>query len=148
MSLSDFIIESNRIEGILGTSGNDFIAHETLFSKQSLKIEDIETFVWLICKKKIRNKAGMNVMVGKHFPLPGGPVIPKLLNILISKANNLEIDSFEFHNEYETLHSFMDGNGRSGRVIWAYMMKREGKDPFALGFLHSYYYQSLEHYHK
>ena len=45
---------------------------------------------------------------------------------------------------YEMLHPFMDGNGRSGRALWAWMMLRLGQDPFALLFLHRFYYQTLE----
>lgn len=146
MTLSNFITESNRIEGILGTSGNDFIAHETLFSKQSLKIEDIETFVWLICKKKIRNKTGMNVIVGKHHPLPGGPNVVKELEYIVKNINSSLYTPYKIHCEYEMLHSFMDGNGRSGRAIWAWMRLKENRDPFQLGFLHSFYYESLENY--
>lgn len=40
----------------------------------------------------------------------------------------------------------MDGNGRSGRAIWAWMRLKENRDPFQLGFLHSFYYESLENY--
>jgi len=38
----------------------------------------------------------------------------------------------------------MDGNGRTGRAIWAWQMQRLGRDPFALPFLHRFYYQTLE----
>lgn len=43
------------------------------------------------------------------------------------------------------LHPFMDGNGRTGRAVWAWAMQRDGQDPFALSFLHRFYYQTLEY---
>jgi Fic family protein len=51
---------------------------------------------------------------------------------------------YQQHHQYESLHPFTDGNGRSGRTIWAWHMMRVGRDPFALPFLHRFYYQALE----
>ena len=44
----------------------------------------------------------------------------------------------ETHVRYELLHPFLDGNGRSGRALWLWLM---GQAP--LGFLHTFYYQTL-----
>lgn len=35
-------------------------------------------------------------------------------------------------------------NGRSGRALWAWMLLREGRDPFALPVLRAMYYEALE----
>lgn len=45
-----------------------------------------------------------------------------------------------------------DGNGRSGRALWAWMMLCRGGSygrakVIELGFLHTFYYQTLEHFH-
>lgn len=147
MNLYEFIVESNEIEGIFKSlSVEELETYEFFLTLNKIDISSIEIFVNNICGKCIRDRPGMNVIVGSYMPPAGGPDIPKLLNILISKANNLEINSFKFHNEYEKLHSFMDGNGRSGRAIWAWMRLKENRDPFQLGFLHSFYYESLENY--
>ena len=50
---------------------------------------------------------------------------------------------WKMHVDFETLHPFMDGNGRTGRALWAWHMRRLDLDPFALSFLHRFYYQTL-----
>jgi Fic family protein len=39
----------------------------------------------------------------------------------------------------------MDGNGRTGRMLWAWHMKHQGRDPFLRPFLHTWYYQTLQY---
>ena len=53
-----------------------------------------------------------------------------------------ETDPWVFHVQYERLHPFTDGNGRSGRALWAWQMMRR-REGLALGFLHRFYYQTL-----
>ena len=50
--------------------------------------------------------------------------------------------AYVLHCRYESLHPFTDGNGRSGRALWLWMMG--GIEEAPLGFLHTWYYQSLE----
>lgn len=66
-----------------------------------------------------------------------------MLDKLLQRVRAGELTPMRAHVEYETLHPFMDGNGRSGRVLWAWQMRRDGRDPLQLGFLHAFYYQAL-----
>jgi hypothetical protein len=143
--LEDFIIESNRIEGILGRPlPSEFEAYSDFLYLTEITIFDIESFVRKIATAHIRSKKGMNVVVGSHRPIDGGPKVVDELHRIVNNINNTEFRPYSVHIEYEKLHPFMDGNGRSGRIIWAWMMQRDGQNPFHLGFLHSFYYQTLE----
>jgi Fic/DOC family protein len=98
--------------------------------------------------KPLRDRVGMNVRVGNYVAPQGGRNIQiKLAQILgrLNKAKPGVYDNpWKQHVEFERLHPFMDGNGRTGRTLWAWHMMRVGLDPFALPFLHRFYYQTLE----
>lgn len=144
-----FVAESNRIEGIVRQPTCAEIAAHVEFLETDLchssaaGIGALERLVAVLQPGAlIRSRGGMNVRVGYHFPPPGGPDILFQLERLFEqlRVQGAGPDrAYSVHHEYETLHPFMDGNGRSGRALWLWMMG--GKAP--LGFLHTWYYQSL-----
>ncbi len=142
----DFIRESNRIEGILRDPTEDEIAaHERLLSLPELRVTTVSDFQAVIAPgRPIRSESGMNVRVGNHIAPEGGPHIIRRLHRILKKANDASNSPWSIHVAFETLHPYMDGNGRTGRAIWAWQMQRLGRDPFALPFLHRFYYQTLE----
>jgi hypothetical protein len=140
-----FVTESNRIEGINFRSplGREVQAHEDLFDGP-LSVANIERFVTVCAGALLRRRPGMDVRVGNHVPPPGSPEIETTLRDLLLAAEGGD-HPYEVHVAYETLHPFMDGNGRSGRAIWAWQMINQCFEPgIKLGFLHAYYYQSLD----
>lgn len=147
MNLLDFIDESNRIEGIRRPVRDAEIqAHETLLSAAFLSVPKLEHFVDVVAGVKLRNRKGMDVRVGSHYPPPGGEHIHAQLKALLDSlkpGSSFLPSPYELHQQYESLHPFMDGNDRSGRAVWAWHRQEIGRDPFSLGFLHSWYYESL-----
>ena len=142
-----FVAESNRIEGINRDPTPDEVNIVRAFlNPTKINVGDLIMAVDVFEPgAKLRDKKGMDVRVGNHIAPPGGPTIKPNLTHIVHIAHGLE-SPHAVHCDYEHLHPFTDGNGRSGRLLWLWMMvKRDGVMP-PLGFLHQWYYQSLESY--
>ena len=139
MTAKAFVRESNKIEGIIRPPTEDELAaHDRLLRLDKITVGDMEAFVKLVQPDAIlRRSVGLNVRVGSHVPPPGGPDIERSLENLLSNTDGRH--PFGVHCEYEALHPFTGGNGRSGRALWLWAMnrKREGPRARTLGFLHT-----------
>ena len=144
--LGKFVRESNAIEGIhRGPTLGEVDAFGEWLELEGIKVSDVEELVGVFQPgAKLRSKDGMNVSIGNHNPPPGGPDIPYKLDEILSDTEKNTWGAYGMHHRYETLHPFMDGNGRSGRALWAWQMVHHNIWPkLELGFLHAFYYQSL-----
>ena len=162
-----FVKESNSIEGINRPPTKEEIEQTLDFIElERISIEDIQDLVHVMQPNAIlRDKEGLNVRIGSYYPPKGGEEIKQQLSDLLEFVNNkgliptknhyrqtygdaltlLPNNPMECHRAYESLHPFTDGNGRSGRAIWAWQMyQRHGNKGLALGFLRHYYYQTLD----
>jgi Fic family protein len=139
----NFIKESNRIEGIKRKpSAAEIEEFQRFMGQDKIAMQDMIHFVSVYQPGALlRDKDGMNVRVGTYKP-PGGCIqVRDALQDILDKANRNKGDKsipYQVHIEYEKLHPFMDGNGRSGRMLWMWMMQYA-----PLGFLHTFYYQTL-----
>lgn len=145
----EFVIESNRIEGITREPTDAELDITRKFVKGGRPTVDSVCALALVYtsgKGLLREQKGMNVRVGNHVPPEGGPIMISRLAYLLGGLERA--DPFEIHVQYETLHPFLDGNGRTGRALWAWQMWRQNPEQLDLGFLHAWYYQSLSNQRK
>lgn len=145
--LKSFVAESNRIEGITrAPTKKEVAAHARVLSRPAIFIDDLSGFVQSVAPgHTLRDKVGLNVRVGRHIAPAGGPDVPVRLEAIL--RNITLANPYRIHCDYELLHPFTDGNGRSGRALWLWQMLQIGGRGFnqakALGFLHTFYYQTL-----
>lgn len=142
MNSREKVMESNRIEGIGRTTKEQVAEHERFVNLPVVTVDDLVRFVSVYQPNaKLRNVEGLNVRVGNHNPPPGGWQVERDLRDLLDVASQNGEEPWDIHVKYEMLHPFTDGNGRSGRALWYWMMRCDRLA--GLGFLHAFYYQTL-----
>lgn len=137
--IDNFVRESNRIEGITrNPTVKETDATEDFINLPVITVADVANLVSIYAPgHRLRNQYGLDVRVGDHIAPRGCPEIETSLEAILQKAMKGE-DPWQVHIEYETLHPFTDGNGRSGRTLWLWQMQTA-----PIGFLHQFYYQTL-----
>lgn len=145
LEIERFLIESLRIEGV--TREPTFQERDAtcaFLEDGELDIDRLNALQSVYTPRKpLRLKAGMDVTVGGHLPPRGGPAIGYALESLIERIRRPDPNPWACHIEFELLHPYLDGNGRTGRALWAWHMIQVGEYPFNLSFLHCWYYQTL-----
>lgn len=137
-----FIRESNAIEGYydLELSSDYYLGHlqsyEYLVNEFEHGNELTEKMILeshnflmqdLIEKKYSGNYRDCGVRVGFHIA-PYFYQLPRLVEILLDKIKKIKTiqDVWDSHFLYESIHPFIDGNGRSGRSLLNALMVKHG----------------------
>jgi hypothetical protein len=138
--------ETNRIEGILREPTEaEVMEHERFVALDAVSITELQRFVSVYQPNaRLRSIPGLNVRVRSYVAPKGGEHILAKLQSLVTAINERTISPWQAHVDYENLHPFTDGNGRSGRILF-YWSLGEGSRQADLGFLHTFYYQTLSH---
>lgn len=144
LDLKSFMHESLRIEGINRLpSEKEMMATRMFLAIKRPTASNVEEIVEVYQPNAVlRREEGRNVSVGGYHAPAGGPFVERQLGELMVRVVNGHFPPWRNHCDYELLHPFTDGNGRSGRTVWLWQMMNEGLD-VSLPFLHRFYYQTL-----
>ncbi|MDE6598647.1 MAG: Fic family protein [Oscillospiraceae bacterium] len=119
-------------------------------------IKDIHSLVLMGDRENRGVYRSVPVMImGAGFEPPQPYLVPKLMEQLVidygerfGKENIIEAAA-EFHLRFETVHPFIDGNGRTGRLILNLELMKNGLLPINIKFAdRTRYYQAFEEYAK
>jgi Fic family protein len=118
-------------------------------------IKDIHSIV-LMDKPQGRGKyrrIPVTILGAMHNP-PQPYLVPVLMEQLINQYNEEMKDKHIiekvalFHLKFETIHPFVDGNGRTGRLLLNFELMKEGYPPINIKFKdRKIYYDCFTHFH-
>lgn len=131
--IKEFLRESNHIEGVYDDFAVDdaFKAWKYLVKRDDLTLPLILKIHKILMKRLWPEIAGNlrmeNVYVGSHV-CPPWELVRGLISEWIEKYGkaNTEEEILEAHIEFERRHPFLDGNGRTGRLIMLWQLVKAG----------------------
>lgn len=116
-------------------------------------IKDIHYLV-LADKKEDRGiyrRVPVRIMGAAHEPVQPYMIIPKMEELLEEYKNSKEdivTKLARFHIEFEGIHPFIDGNGRTGRLLVNLELMKAGYPPIDIKFTDRLkYYEAFDEYH-
>ena len=99
----------------------------------------------------VYRRVSVRIMGAKHEPVQRHLIQPKMEQLLESYRNSTEhiIPRLaRFHIEFEGIHPFIDGNGRTGRLLVNLELMKAGYPPIDIKFTDRVaYYNAFDEYH-
>lgn len=92
-------------------------------------------------------------IIGAFHEPPEPLMVPKLMDNLIKEFDNKKLHPIEsvalFHLKFEGIHPFVDGNGRTGRLILNLYLMQNGYPPINVRFTDcKKYYEAFDSYNR
>ena len=130
---------------------NELVKNNALMTESIIK--QIH-FLVLADKKEDRGvyrKVPVVIMGAKNEPVPNFLIQPSMEQLLQRYYNSNEhiiTRLAKFHIEFENIHPFIDGNGRTGRLLVNLELMKAGYPPIDIKFLDRLsYYNAFDEYH-
>ena len=99
----------------------------------------------------VYRRVPVRIMGAKHEPVQPYLIQPKMEQLLENYWNNTEhmiTRLARFHIEFEGIHPFIDGNGRTGRLLINLELMKAGYPPIDIKFAdRAAYYNAFDEYH-
>ena len=99
----------------------------------------------------VYRKVPVRIMGAKHEPVQPYLIAPRMEQLLEQYYNNTEhivTKLARFHIEFESVHPFIDGNGRTGRLLVNLELMKAGYPPIDIKFADRIaYYNAFDEYH-
>lgn len=111
-------------------------------------------YLVLVDKKDDRGvyrRVPVRIMGAKHEPVQPYLIAPKMEQLIIDyheSAEHIATKLARFHIDFEGIHPFIDGNGRTGRLLVNLELMKAGFPPIDIKFTdRTKYYNAFDEYH-
>jgi excisionase family DNA binding protein len=111
-------------------------------------------YLVLVDKKNDRGvyrRVPVRIMGAQHVPAQPyliGPKMEQLIADFAKSTDHIVTKLARFHLEFESIHPFIDGNGRTGRLLVNFELMKAGFPPIDIKFTDRIvYYKAFDEYH-